>query len=77
MTKLGCWKRLRDGMDGITPGGAPLWVCGGCGESAHLHGIEYPKRKMICDGCGRINIYPGEAAYEYKSSLWEDDDDET
>ena len=71
-TRIGYWKEKRG--DFVTPGGTPLYVCGHCGASDHLHGVEYPKRKVICDGCGRVNIYPWERAYEYKCSLWEDDD---
>ena len=59
----------------FTPGGTPCYVCGGCGESEHLYGTEYPRRKVICDGCGRINIYPWEKGYEEGSTLWEDDNE--
>ena len=55
---------------GFTPGGTPLYVCGRCGGSNHLYGTEYPKRKIVCDCCGQINIYPGEEAWEEGSSLW-------
>lgn len=70
---LGRWVRKNVGF---TPGGTPYYVCGGCGETGHLHGIEYPKRKMICDSCGRVNIYPGEKAYEEGSSLWVNDEED-
>ena len=70
--KIGRW--VKDNTPGImTPGGTPCYVCGGCGNSEHLHGVEYPKRKVVCDYCGRVNIYPWETAYETGSSLWEDD----
>lgn len=69
---LGRWRELKG--DFMTPGGTPCYVCGKCKGSDHLHGVEYPKRKLICDQCGRVNIYPGETAYEVGSSLWEDDD---
>ena len=42
-------------------------------EDSHLHGVEYSKRKIMCDVCGRVNIYPWEQAYEVGSSLWEND----
>lgn len=71
MAKIGRWVKMNGNC--LTPGGTQCYVCGACGESAHLHGVEYPKRKVICDGCGRINIYPWERAYEEGSSLWEDD----
>ena len=58
----------------MSPGGAPAYVCGGCGGSEHLHGVEFQRRKVICDNCGRVNIYPWESAYEQGSSLWEDDE---
>lgn len=69
---FGKWVKDTNG-DCVTPGGTPIYVCGKCGGSAHLHGAEYPRRKMICDGCGRVNIYPWETAYEQTSSLWEED----
>lgn len=47
-----------------------MYACGNCGGSEHLHGAEFPRRKMICDNCGQINIYPWEKAYEEGSSLW-------
>lgn len=67
MPKLGRWKKIPSGM---TPGGTPMYACGNCGGSEHLHGAEFPRRKMICDNCGQINIYPWERAYEEGSSLW-------
>jgi len=70
--KIGKW--VKDDSDGLTPGGTPLYVCGKCGGSAHLHGVEYSKRKVICDECGRVNIYPWEMAHEQTSSLWEKDE---
>lgn len=68
---IGRWKRIPAGM---TPGGTAMYACGKCGGSEHLHGVEYPKRKTVCDNCGRINIYPHEKAYEEGSSIWEPDD---
>ena len=50
-------------------------VCGACDGSGHLHGCEYPRRKVICDTCGRINLYPWEKAYEDVSSMWESDEE--
>ena len=70
---IGRWKQIKG--DFTTPGGTPYYVCGACGGSGHLNGCEYPRRKIICDNCGRINIYPWERAYEEGSSLWEDDED--
>ncbi len=54
---FGKWKKIPSGM---TPGGTPVYVCSECGGSEHLHGAEYPKRKMVCDFCGAINSYPWE-----------------
>lgn len=65
--KLGRWKRV-PGV--VMPGGTPYYECGSCGNTVHLHGTEYPKRKIICDVCGAVNIYPWEKAYEEGSSLW-------
>ena len=56
----------------MSPGGTPAYICGSCGGSEHLHGVEFPRRKVICDNCGRVNIYPWENAYEQWSSLWEE-----
>jgi len=58
--------------DFTTPGGTPYFVCGQCGGSGHLYGVEYSKRKVLCDGCGCVNIYPWERAHETGSSLWEE-----
>jgi len=58
--------------DFTTPGGTPYFVCGRCGGSGHLYGVEYSKRKVLCDGCGSVNIYPWEQAHEVGSSLWEE-----
>lgn len=60
--KFGKWKELKGGY--LTPGGTPIYVCGECGGSEHLHGVEYPRRKMVCDQCGSINSYPWEKTYE-------------
>ena len=67
---LGRWKPVNT----MTPGGTPYYECGICGGSGHLHGAEYPKRKMICDVCGAVNIYPYEKAYEEGSSIWDEGD---
>lgn len=72
-TAIGRWKQLKG--DFTTPGGTPYYVCGSCGDSGHLNGCEYPRRKVICDTCGRINIYPWEKAYEEGSSMWESDEE--
>ena len=58
---FGKWKRVHGYM---TPGGTPVYVCENCGGSWHLHGSEFPKRKLVCDDCGSINIYPWEKSYE-------------
>ena len=58
--------------DFLTPGGTPYYVCGRCGGSGHLYGVEYTKRKVLCDDCGCVNIYPWEQAYEVGTMLWED-----
>ena len=71
---IGKW--AKDESGGLTPGGTPMYVCGKCGQSAHLFGVEFSKRKVICDGCGRVNIYPWETAHEQTSSLWENDEKE-
>lgn len=71
MARIGKWKQVHIGD--MSPGGTPFFACGACGGSEHLHGVEYPRRKVICDNCGRINIYPWEKAYEQESSLWEGD----
>ena len=60
--KLGKWQKLLSG--GFTPGGTPVYVCGNCGGSEHLYGIEYRKRKMKCEECGSINSYPWEETIE-------------
>ena len=57
-------KWIKDNSIGMSPGGTPGYVCSQCGGSFHLHGAEYPKRKMICDKCGSINSYPWEKTYE-------------
>lgn len=72
MAKIGRWKQVHMGY--FTPGGTPAFACGACGGSEHLHGTEYPERKVICDNCGRINVYPWERVHEEGSSLWEDDE---
>ena len=69
--KAGKWKQL---YGYATPGGTPVFVCGHCGGSQHLYGAEYPKRKLYCEQCGRINIYPWERAQEQGDGpFWEDD----
>ena len=57
----GKWVKISGGM---SPGGTPAYVCGRCGGSEHLHGAEYPRRKLYCDVCGDINSYPWEKTYE-------------
>lgn len=72
MSRIGRWKKVKGNY--MTLGGTPQYECGSCGGSQHLHGVECQLRKVICDNCGRINIYPWEKAYEEGSSLWEEDD---
>ena len=67
---IGRWKRI---PGGATPGGTPVYVCGKCEGSEHLHGAEFPRKKVVCDVCGRVNIYPFERAYEEGTEIWEDD----
>lgn len=69
---IGRWKEVPGPY--VSPGGTPVFMCGNCGESEHLYGAEHPSRKVICDNCGRANIYPWEKAHEQGSSLWEDDE---
>ena len=60
--KFGKWVEVHGNY--LTPGGCPLYVCDRCGETEHLHGIEFERRKMVCDCCGSINCYPWEKTYE-------------
>lgn len=69
----GRWKKLEGNY--MTPGGTPCYVCGKCGGSAHLYGVEFSKRKILCDGCGRVNIYPWETAFEQGTCFWENDEE--
>lgn len=62
--KVGKWVEPEDHHDYVTPGGTPYYVCSLCGESGHLHGVEYPRRKLICDNCGAVNSYPWETTYD-------------
>lgn len=55
--RFGRWIEIPAGM---TPGGTPMYACAVCGGTEHLHGAEYPGRKVFCDSCGRINFYPWE-----------------
>lgn len=59
--KIGHWMKVPGGM---TPGGTAVYVCEACKGSEHLHGAEYPKRKLICNKCGTVNIYPWETVYD-------------
>ena len=62
--KIGRW--VKEEGDFLTPGGTPYFICEKCGESGHLFGVEYPRRKEFCDKCGTRNFYPFEW---YKMSL--------
>ena len=70
--KIGRWRQVKGNY--LTPGGTPLYACGNCGGSDHLYGVEYTRRKIVCDNCGRVNIYPWERSYDEDSSLWENDE---
>lgn len=70
--RIGRW--VKDTSVYASPGGAPAYICGSCGGSEHLYGVEFSRRKVICDSCGRINVYPWEKVHEQGSSLWEDDE---
>lgn len=59
--KIGRWKQVPIGM---SPGGTPGFVCDNCGGSFHLHGAEYPERKLVCDECWQVNAYPWEKIME-------------
>lgn len=67
---IGRWVKVTG--DFMTPGGTPYFVCGGCGGTGHLYGVEYTRRKVLCDVCGRVNVYPHERAHEEGTALWED-----
>lgn len=67
---IGRWVKVTGNF--LTPGGTPYFVCGGCGGTGHLYGVEYTRRKVLCDVCGRVNIYPHERAHEEGTALWED-----
>ena len=67
--KIGKWVEPEDIHEYVTPGGTPYYQCSLCGGSGHLHGVEYPKRKLICDNCGAVNSYPWERTYEDASSF--------
>lgn len=62
--KVGKWVEPEDSNDYVTPGGTPFYVCSFCGGTGHLHGVEYPRRKLICDNCGAVNSYPDEETYD-------------
>lgn len=62
LLRIGHWKEKKGSY--MTPGGTPIYVCAKCGGSEHLHGVEYPRRKVFCEACGTVNLYPWERAYE-------------
>ena len=61
---IGRWKKLEGSY--MSPGGTPAYVCANCGGSEHLHGVEFSRRKIFCDDCGMVNVYPWETTYEEK-----------
>ena len=61
-TKIGRWEKLHGGY--ATPGGTPIYVCATCGKSQHLYGVEYQRRKVFCEDCGTVNLYPWEKSIE-------------
>ena len=61
-TKIGRWEELHGGY--VTPGGTPIYVCAKCGKSQHLYGVEYRLRKVFCENCGTVNLYPWEKSIE-------------
>ena len=67
--KFGKWKQV---FCYVIPEGTPVFACAACGGSEHLHGAEYPRRKMVCDNCGRINSYPWEKTYDEEQAEEED-----
>ena len=72
--RIGRWVEVHG--DFVTPGGTPLYKCGKCGGTEHLLGVEYPKPKIICDVCGRVNVYPWVTPHEKGSSMWEEDEND-
>lgn len=60
--KIGRW--VQETGDFLTPGGTPYYICEKCGQDGHLHGVEYPRRKVFCENCGTANLYPWERCYE-------------
>ena len=69
--KFGKWKEVHGY---VTPGGDPVFACGLCGGSEHVHGVEHPRRKTVCDNCGQINSYPWEKTYEEEERAQPEDD---
>ena len=62
--KIGRWIKDPKAENCLTPGGTPYYVCDQCGGSGHLHGIEFPRRKVFCDQCGSVNVYYWEQTIE-------------
>ena len=56
----------------MTPGGVPAYVCSKCGGSEHLYGVEFTRRKVFCDTCGSVNVYPWERTIEDNEPLYRD-----
>ena len=56
----------------MTPGGVLAYVCSKCGGSEHLYGVEFTRRKVFCDTCGSVNVYPWERTIEDNEPLYRD-----
>ena len=67
--KFSRWVKPADHGEYVTAGGDPIFCCKNCGGSYHVHGVEHPRKKLICDNCGCINLYPWEKSYDETSSL--------
>ena len=68
-TRFSRWVEPADHGNYVTEGGDPIFCCENCGGSYHVYGVEHPQRKLICDNCGCVNLYPWEESYDETSSL--------
>ena len=62
--KIGRWSKVVGNY--VTPGGTQLYACSVCGGHRHLYGPAFPLRKVFCDKCGTVNLYPWEGCIEEK-----------